>query len=50
MLNDHCAIGSPKDASAEKGRKYIDIVCSRISEFLVELAQSPIDEHFPYKR
>ena len=46
-LNDHCAAGDPAEASAEKGKQYLDIVCSRISEFLGELAQSPIDEHFP---
>jgi creatinine amidohydrolase len=47
-LNDHCAVGDPSRASAEKGRKYLDLVCERISGFLVELAQTPIDEHFPH--
>ncbi len=48
-LNDHCAVGNPAGASAEKGRKYIDLVCERISRFLIELANSPIDEYFPHK-
>jgi len=48
-INDHCAAGDPRGASAEKGQKYLDLVCDRISEFLIELAQSDIDEHFPYK-
>jgi creatinine amidohydrolase len=48
-LNDHCAVGDPSKASAEKGRKYLEIVIKRISDFLVELAQSPIDEYFPHK-
>jgi len=48
-LNDHCAAGDPTRASAEKGKKYLDLVCDRISGFLVELAQTPIDEHFPHK-
>jgi len=48
-LNDHCAIGDPSGASAEKGSRYIDLVCDRISQFLAELANSSIDEHFPYK-
>jgi creatinine amidohydrolase len=48
-LNDHCAAGDPTRASAEKGKKYLDLVCDRISDFLVELAQTPIDEYFPHK-
>jgi creatinine amidohydrolase len=46
-LNDHCGVGDPSRASAEKGRRYLDLVCERISRFLVELVRSPIDEHFP---
>jgi creatinine amidohydrolase len=49
-LNDHCAAGDPMRATAEKGKKYLDIVIKRISSFLVDLAQSPIDEIFPHKR
>jgi creatinine amidohydrolase len=47
-LNDHCAIGDPSQATAEKGRKYLDLVCERITQFLAELAQTPLDEHFPH--
>ena len=47
-LNDYCAVGDPADASAEKGRKYLNLVCERISEFLVELANAPIDDFFPH--
>jgi creatinine amidohydrolase len=46
-LNDHCAAGNPSAATAEKGRKYIDLVVERISNFLVELAESPLDDSFP---
>ena len=46
-LNDHCACGDPAAAAPEKGRRYLDLVCSRITDFLVQLAQSPIDETFP---
>ena len=48
-LNDHCAIGDPSGASAEAGARYIELVCERLSQFLVQLAQSPIDNHFPYE-
>jgi len=46
-LNDHCACGDPSRATAEKGRAYLNLVCERISAFLVELAPAPIDETFP---
>jgi creatinine amidohydrolase len=48
QLNDHCAVGDPSLASAEKGRKYLDLVCERVSAFLVGLALAPIDESFPH--
>lgn len=47
-LNDHCAAGDPTHATAEKGKKYLDLVCGRISDFLVELAEAEIDEQFPH--
>ena len=47
-LNDHCAVGDPSKAAAEKGEQYLDLVIGRIGEFLVELAETPIDEHFPH--
>ncbi|MBI4581239.1 MAG: creatininase family protein [Planctomycetes bacterium] len=46
-VNDHCAVGDPTQAAAEKGRRYLDLCCGRIASFLVELARSPIDQHFP---
>jgi creatinine amidohydrolase len=46
-LNDHCAAGDPTKATAEKGLKYLDLVCGRITEFLVELGHAEIDEFFP---
>jgi len=47
-LNDHCAAGNPAAGSAEKGRRYLELVCQRISKFLAELAQTPIDRDFPH--
>ncbi|MDZ7341566.1 MAG: creatininase family protein [candidate division KSB1 bacterium] len=46
-LNDHCAAGDPTKASADKGKKYLDLVIQRISDFLVEMATSPLDDFFP---
>ncbi|MHC4737958.1 MAG: creatininase family protein [Planctomycetota bacterium] len=48
-LNDHCAVGDPSDSSAERGRQYLNLVCERISGFLIELANTPIDEYFPHE-
>ena len=47
-LNDLCAVGDPSKATAEKGRRYLDLVCGRLSAFLAELAAAPIDQHFPH--
>lgn len=46
-LNDHCAVGKCGKASGEKGKMYLELVCQRISDFLVELAKAPIDGNFP---
>ncbi|MEN6625847.1 MAG: creatininase family protein [Candidatus Sumerlaeia bacterium] len=46
-LTDHCAAGDPRLATPEKGKAYLELVCGRISDFLVELANSEIDENFP---
>jgi creatinine amidohydrolase len=49
-LNDHCAVGDPRQATAAKGRRYLDLVCSRLADFLVELAVSSAEEPFPHER
>lgn len=49
-LNNLCAVGDPANATAEKGKRYLDLVCKRISEFLIELSQAPIDALFPHKK
>ncbi|MFB3891103.1 MAG: creatininase family protein [Phycisphaerae bacterium] len=47
-LNDHCAAGDPRGATAARGRAYLDLVCQRLSDFIVELAQTPIAGNFPH--
>jgi creatinine amidohydrolase len=47
-LNDHCGVGDPSQATAEKGGRYLDLVCERITAFLVELAQTTVDQYFPH--
>jgi len=45
--NDHCAAGNPAEAAPEKGKAYLDVVCDRITEFLIDLTRSPLDADFP---
>jgi len=47
-LNDHCGNADPSLATAEKGKKYLDFICNRISDFLIELAGANINDHFPH--
>ena len=47
-LNNECAAGDPEGSTAEKGHAYIDMVCERMTKFLVDLAHEPIDETFPH--
>ncbi len=46
-IGENCAAGDPSRANAEKGRKYLDLVCGRIADFLVELSNAAIDDRFP---
>ena len=48
-LNDQCATVNPAKATAEKGKNFLDLICGRITDFLVELAQTPIDNYFPHQ-
>ena len=48
-LNDYCGSADPSQATAEKGIKYLDFICNRISNFIIELSRSEIDEYFPHQ-
>ncbi len=48
-LNNDCAAGDPSNADASKGKKYLDLVIKRLSDFLVKLAEAQIDDLFPQK-
>jgi creatinine amidohydrolase len=47
-LTTNSGAGNPHAASAEKGRRLMDVLVERLSDFLVELAASPLDERFPF--
>ena len=48
LATTNTGMGDPSAASAEKGRRLMDIVVERLAGFLVELAAAKMDERFPY--
>jgi creatinine amidohydrolase len=48
LLTEDTGAGDPSAATADKGRRLMDILVERLGQFLVELAQSPITEKFPF--
>jgi creatinine amidohydrolase len=48
LLTTNSGAGDPHAASAEKGLAYTEIVVDRITNFLVEVSQSPLDASFPF--
>ena len=48
LVSKNTGLGDPRSATAEKGRKLMDILTERIGRFLIELAKAPMDETFPY--
>lgn len=47
-INEYGACGNPLGATAEKGKRFLDLVCERLSGFFVELARAPVGEFFPH--
>lgn len=47
VLTDDTGVGDPRTATAQKGQKLLDVATNRLSQFLMELAKSPIDDSFP---
>lgn len=48
LLTKNTGSGNPHPATAEKGEKLMDVIVQRMSDFLVELAKSEVDERFPF--
>ena len=48
LLTSNSGAGDPRPASAEKGLALTEIVVERLAGFLVELAESPLDDRFPF--
>jgi creatinine amidohydrolase len=48
LLTKNTGLGNPAAASADKGRKLMDVLVERLGSFLIQLASTPLDETFPY--
>lgn len=48
LVSKNTGLGNPRAASAQKGRQLMDVLVERLGRFLTELANSPVDEAFPY--
>lgn len=45
-VSEDTGVGNPKKATAEKGKKYLDNVTSKIAEFFVEMAECDIKDMY----
>jgi creatinine amidohydrolase len=48
LLTTNAGAGNPHAATAEKGRRLVDLMVERLAQFLVELSNAPLDERFPF--
>jgi len=48
LITTNTGLGDPRAATAEKGRRLMEVLVQRLSDFLIELAAAPLDETFPY--
>jgi creatinine amidohydrolase len=48
LLTTNAGAGNPHAATAEKGRRMIELLVERLGTFLVELSAAKLDERFPY--
>jgi creatinine amidohydrolase len=48
LASSDTGIGDPSAATADKGRRLMDILVERLGSFLIELARAKMDERFPY--
>jgi creatinine amidohydrolase len=48
LVSKNTGLGDPSAASAEKGRRLMEVLTDRLAGFLVALAAAKMDETFPY--
>ncbi|MBY0585659.1 creatininase family protein [bacterium] len=50
LLTTNSGSGDPRQATAEKGKAWLERIADKLVPFLVELSTSPVDEHFPFQK
>jgi len=48
LLTTNAGAGDPHAATADKGRRLVELLVERLATFLVELSAAELDERFPY--
>ena len=48
LLTKNTGSGNPHPATAAKGERLMEVLVERLSDFLVDLAASDVDESFPF--
>lgn len=48
LLTTNAGAGNPHAATAEKGRRLMEVLAERLAQFLVELSAADVDDRFPY--
>jgi creatinine amidohydrolase len=48
LLTTNAGVTDPHAATAEKGRRMMEVLVERLSQFLLELSEAELDERFPY--
>jgi creatinine amidohydrolase len=48
LVSTNTGLGDPRAASADKGRRLMDVLIERLARFLIDLSSAPMDEKFPY--
>jgi creatinine amidohydrolase len=48
LLTTNAGVGYPHRATADKGRRLMDLLVERLATFLVELSAAPLDASFPF--
>lgn len=49
LLTSNTGSGNPHEATRQKGERLMQVMVERLSTFLVELSNSPLDETFPFQ-
>lgn len=48
LATTNTGLGDPRAATADKGRRLMEILVERLGQFLIDLASAPMNERFPY--